>query len=92
MPDINAHKGTVVTIVGGISSGAAQLLNVIPNDIGKVSVLLGVVLTVYYIQVQRLTREEKKLDLKIKQIALENAERESANRRRKEDIDTEGFH
>jgi hypothetical protein len=85
MQDVSTHKGTIVAIVGGISSGFAQLLNVIPNDIGKISVLFGVILTVYYIQVQRKTLEEKKIDLKLKELALENAERESALRRRKED-------
>ncbi len=87
MQDITAHKGTVATIAGAIGSGFAQLLNLIPDDIGKISVLFGVILTLYYIQVQRKTLQEKKIDLKLKELALESAEREAKLRRRKDDAE-----
>lgn len=84
---VSAHKATVVAITSAVGSGLAQLLNLIPADIGKISVVLGIILAFYYIQVQRKTLAEKKIDVRLKELVLEKAEREAANRRRKEDLE-----
>lgn len=56
-----------------------------PDVVGKFGIILPSILTVMLILHSRAKLENENIDRKIKQLQLENLEREAAHQRRKED-------
>jgi len=84
---VESYNAKITIIAGTMGSSFAQLWGLVPDSVGKVGVVLSVLLTVLVIQGQRKKNALSDIDLQIRAINLEAAQREAEQRRRKEDHD-----
>lgn len=80
MSDASAGKGALVSalgvaasIMGAIGSGVAQLLHLLPEDIGRLSVIAGLVVSYYYVRFYQKSIIEKDLDIQLKKLKVSKA-------------------
>lgn len=82
---VNDIKVAWTTVIGTVASGMGIALEMIPNDIGKLATLVGIVLSsvLIYTHFRKGRIEYKKTQLEICILKEKEAERvESANRRK----------
>lgn len=74
---VNSIKVAVGVAVSTIGTGVVTLLNLIPNDIGKLATLVGLCLSLVLIYVKMLTAKKISIELRMlerQERALEDAE------------------
>lgn len=75
-------KAAIVVSAGTTGSGVGMILDLIPDGIGKLATLVGVVLSIVLIRVH--LANYRKIELEMEITARKEAERLEANRKRKE--------
>lgn len=71
--DIKTGAAVAVTTIG---TGVSTIFDLIPNDIGKLATVLGIVLTLVLTYSHVLANKTRKLDNAIKKLELDKMEQE----------------
>jgi uncharacterized membrane protein YfcA len=83
-------KLTAVTAAGTVASGVAQVIGLIPDDIGKLATLIGVVLSIVMIRYWRAENARKQaqheIDMEFRLIDIESRKMELEENRKKQAI------